>query len=406
MASVVTTRRQLAPTVGPAVALVGVHIRTGSDIRASGERIVSGLVQRWGSLEFVSDNAGCFGNAPPPRDGIFLNLGSHRIYIAKTVPCRYPAQVCTAADPPLSGASGGRHRDSSVTYAEVLMTAPAANAGKGPATATEDSTSKRQRWAPKEKQLAGTSQMPAKANQIHRTIEKLATPVTAGADPALTAAQLEEQRIALLKEAEALAETRREIDLEQREYYKAHGYDLDQFPRLGRAEELRLRGRNLGVDMDDVGDAPSALGNSCMSAPRPVYSTPEKNMRAAQQAARDMDGLTGEALRKQQLRVQELLEAANKLNAAYKKQNPGAASAIAGSEVRAGNKSLNQASSPNVGPRREYTADNGKQKQLQTYDSGFAGKRMAAQGDAGPNNNGRNGGKGPERSSNSGGGVK
>ena len=47
--------------MGPAAALAGVHIRAGLLI-ASGERVLSSLVQRLGSLDFVNDNAGCFAN--------------------------------------------------------------------------------------------------------------------------------------------------------------------------------------------------------------------------------------------------------------------------------------------------------------------------------------------------------
>src|SRR3954463_1471485 len=59
-ASAVTPPRQLATTVGHGAALAGVFIRTGNLI-GTGERVVSGLVQRLGALRFVSDNAGCFG---------------------------------------------------------------------------------------------------------------------------------------------------------------------------------------------------------------------------------------------------------------------------------------------------------------------------------------------------------
>ena len=45
--------------------------------------------------------------------------------------------------------------------------------------------------------------MPAKQSSIRRAIEKLAKPVEVGADPALMAARLEEQRIAMLEEAKA-----------------------------------------------------------------------------------------------------------------------------------------------------------------------------------------------------------
>ena len=65
MASAVTPPRQLAPTVGRIEALAGVFIRTGS-LLASGEHVVCGLVHRFDALNFISDNAGCFGDRHCP----------------------------------------------------------------------------------------------------------------------------------------------------------------------------------------------------------------------------------------------------------------------------------------------------------------------------------------------------
>ena len=85
MASVVPPRRQLAPTVGPAATLAGVHIRAGL-LTISGERVVSGLVQHLGSLDFVNDNAGCFANGSRfHKNGRIIEFGSHRVYLG-TVP--------------------------------------------------------------------------------------------------------------------------------------------------------------------------------------------------------------------------------------------------------------------------------------------------------------------------------
>jgi hypothetical protein len=43
--------------------------------------VVSGLVQRLGSLDFVNDNAGCFGNGGRfPKNGRIFEFGSHCIY--------------------------------------------------------------------------------------------------------------------------------------------------------------------------------------------------------------------------------------------------------------------------------------------------------------------------------------
>ena len=74
MASAVLPPRQLAPTVGPSEALAGVFIRTGSIID-SGERVISGLVCKLGSMSFISDNAGCLGGRPLPRNGRIVTFG-------------------------------------------------------------------------------------------------------------------------------------------------------------------------------------------------------------------------------------------------------------------------------------------------------------------------------------------
>ena len=124
MASAVTPPRQLAPTVGLTEALAGVFIRTGS-ILASGERVVCGLVHRFGALNFISDNAGCFGDRPLPRNGCLVNFGAFECYVATEVPCRYPEHVLVAADPPAVCAARGRRITRPVSCAEVMMTRPA-----------------------------------------------------------------------------------------------------------------------------------------------------------------------------------------------------------------------------------------------------------------------------------------
>ena len=79
MASAVTPPRQLAPTVGPAAALAGVSIRTGVKIMATGERAVSGLLMRFGRLQFVADNAASFGREPFPFGGSIVQFGDHEV---------------------------------------------------------------------------------------------------------------------------------------------------------------------------------------------------------------------------------------------------------------------------------------------------------------------------------------
>jgi hypothetical protein len=85
--------------MGPAAALAGVFIRTGSVVASIGERMVFGLVQRLGALKFVDDNASCFKTRPFPRNGRFITFGAHEVYMGTVSACRYPERVLVAVDP-------------------------------------------------------------------------------------------------------------------------------------------------------------------------------------------------------------------------------------------------------------------------------------------------------------------
>ena len=121
MASAVTPPRQLAPTVGQTEALAGVFIRTGS-LLTSGERVVCGLVHRFGALNFISDNAGCFGDRPLPRHGCLVTFGDYEVYVATELSCSFPEHVLVAADPPAVCAARGWRITRPVSCAEVMMT--------------------------------------------------------------------------------------------------------------------------------------------------------------------------------------------------------------------------------------------------------------------------------------------
>src|SRR3954466_5416986 len=100
MAFAVPPPRKLAPTVGPAVVLAGVKILTGNFVH-TGERVVSGLVQRFDIWDYVSDNAGSFRRKAPPRNGIFINLGAHKVYVGVDTSYVYLHRVIKAGEPPL-----------------------------------------------------------------------------------------------------------------------------------------------------------------------------------------------------------------------------------------------------------------------------------------------------------------
>ena len=107
--------------MGQTEALAGVFIRTGS-LLASGERVVCGLVHRFGALNFISDNVGCFGDKSLPRNGCLINFGAYKVYVATEVSCSFSEHVLTAADPPAVYAARGRRITRPMSCAEVMMT--------------------------------------------------------------------------------------------------------------------------------------------------------------------------------------------------------------------------------------------------------------------------------------------
>jgi hypothetical protein len=175
--------------VGQIDVLGRVFIWTGSVIASSGVRVVSGLVQRLGSLSFISDNAGCLGGRPFPRDDRIMTFGSHEVYVGTER--AYPEQVLVAADPPshlLAHAGRSAHP---VESAEVMMAGTAApsagGAGKGAAAEAPPEREKTKRSArpPLERaeNLAGISGMPAKGQPLIPIINRLLEPVQSDDDP-------------------------------------------------------------------------------------------------------------------------------------------------------------------------------------------------------------------------------
>src|SRR3954468_872350 len=96
-------------------------IRTKNFIH-TGERVVSGLVQRFDLCDYVSDNAGRFRGKTPPRNGVFINLGMHQIYVGVDTSGIYPHRVIVAGEPPLSTASSP-HGERPVSSVEVMVAA-------------------------------------------------------------------------------------------------------------------------------------------------------------------------------------------------------------------------------------------------------------------------------------------
>ena len=111
--------------------------------------------------------------------------------------------------------------------------------------------------------------------------------------------------------------------MSMREYNKAHGF-TPVVARPSRIDDVRARGKNLNAELARDGKSRSSRTASHISADRPKYSTPAKNLRAAEAAVAELSSLSGEARRKQQDRINELVYVANRQNEAYLKAKTGA----------------------------------------------------------------------------------
>jgi hypothetical protein len=236
--------------------LGGVFIRTGSVIVASGVRVVSGLVQRLGSLSFISNNAGCLGGRPFPRDGRIMSFGSHEVYMGTERICR--KKVLVAADPLSHLLAHAGRSARPVESTEVMMAGtsmPSADgAGKAAAavadTPPEPPKAKRSARPPLEcaENLAGTFDVPARGQVLLPIIDRLLEPVRSGDDPEQTKEVLEGSRQALVDEALAMHQERERFNQQLCEYEAAHGF-TPVVTRPIRIEEVRTRGRDLNTEL-------------------------------------------------------------------------------------------------------------------------------------------------------------
>jgi hypothetical protein len=385
MAYVVSPQRHLVLTVGQIDVLAGVFIRTGSGIASQGERVVSGLVRRLGSLSFISDNAGCFGGRPFPRNGRIISFGSQEVYVGTERACRYSEQVLVAVDPPSHMLARAGRSARPVESAEVMMAGPAAPSaggiGKGAAADVPPEPERMKRLAcpPLERaeNLAGTSGVSARDQPLIPIINRLLEPVQSSDNPEQAKEILEEQHQALVDEALAMQQERDKFNRELREYEVAQGFTT-AITRPSRIDEVRTRGRDLNteLDKDTRTRAPSAT-STVPARPKPIYSSPVKNLRAAAEVAKELPSLSGEALREQQARLNHLSSEASKQQEAFKRANPGVgASQYIALIGGAGAISRGQASSPHHSSRRAGSVTSGRRdKQIQVNDPAIAGKQ-------------------------------
>jgi hypothetical protein len=208
MATIIKIPRQLAPTMGHRVTTAGVKFRTGSP-STLGEKVASGLVMRFGTIDCVNDKLDCFEDGFSD-DGSFLNVGGHRFYIAITK--SFPEEVTEVSDRLYDAGLSCSESSNLGAMVEVLALGDEEGANS-PHTARPPL----ERLLPQE-QVAllpeqDTSDIPA--------IVDLRAPLDHAINPVQAAEALEQTHTTLPGKAVDLDDTRRRADSTIREFYTA-----------------------------------------------------------------------------------------------------------------------------------------------------------------------------------------
>jgi hypothetical protein len=222
--------------------------------------------------------------------GSFLDIGSHRFYIAKP----FPEEVTDVLDPLCDTGSDCSESSELCTMVEVL-----ALEDDGGGNLPHSARPPLERPPPQEQDLP-----PPEWDVLDVAIMDLRAPLDLTADPVKLSEDLERMRRNLLKEAIGIEDTRRCVLSTLHEYNTAQGF-TPAGDGPSRAGQVRQRGRELGAELNQA--APSAKLPPVIA--KPTYSTPMKNLRAACYITSELAGLQGEDLREKQARLQELLDA-------------------------------------------------------------------------------------------------
>jgi hypothetical protein len=258
---------------------------------ALGEKVASGFVWRFGIFDCVSDNLAYFMDGLG-GSGSFLNVGSHRFYIAKP----FPEDVTEVLDPLCDTDSDGSNSSDFSNMVEVLALED--DGGGDPPRSARPPL---ERPPPQEQDLP-----PPERDVLGVAITDLRTPLDLTTDPVKLSEDLERTHRNLLKEVIDVEDTHRRVLSTLHKYNTAHGFTPtgDGPSRVGQVCE---QGRELGAELNQA--APSAKLPPVIT--KPTYSTPAKNLCAACYITFELDGLQGEDLQEKQAQIQELLDAAD-----------------------------------------------------------------------------------------------
>jgi hypothetical protein len=318
--------------------MTGVKFRPGSP-STLGEKVASGLVWRFGTLDCVSDNLACFKDGFS-NSGSFLDVGGHRFYVAKP----FPEEVIDVLDPLCDTGLDCGESGEFFSVVEVLALEEDGG-GDLPRTARP----LLERPPPPKQDLR-----PPERDVLDAAITDLRAPLDFTADPAKLTEDLERTRHTLLQEAIAVEDAHRRVLSTLHEYNTAQGY-TPAGDGPSRAGQVRQQGRDLGAELNQA--APSVKLPQIIA--KPMYIMPTKNLCAARYVTSELGGLQGEDLREKQARLQELLDAADLQQQAMEPNGEASGTRHENRIVVAGrNKSqAQQASSPNHG-RSEHSWSN------------------------------------------------
>jgi hypothetical protein len=201
--------------VGQRTATTGVKFRPGSP-SISGERVASGLVWRFGTLDCVSNNLACFGDGFG-GSGSFLDIGSHCFYVAKP----FPEEVTNVLDPLSDG--GSSCGESCDFGAMVKVMALGDEEGGDPPRSARPPLE----CLPLQEQNAP---LPEQETSDIAVVD-LRAPLDRVIDPARVAEALERTRLVLLSRAAGEEAARRHMSTTLREFYEVHGDAPDELVR-------------------------------------------------------------------------------------------------------------------------------------------------------------------------------
>jgi hypothetical protein len=182
----------------------GVKFRPGP----SGEKVASGLVWRFGTFDFVSDNLAHFENGFG-NSGSFLDVGGHRFYVAKP----FPEEVTDVLDSLCDGGLGCGESSSLDAMVEVM----ALGEEEGGDSLRPERPSPRRLPPPEQ-----DAPLP-KQDAPDVSVVDLRAPLDRVIDPARVVEALERTRLVLLSKVAEDEANRRRASTTLSEFYDVHG---------------------------------------------------------------------------------------------------------------------------------------------------------------------------------------